>query len=475
MYLDANGDSINTEGDILSGAGPTTIDVWLSTNRNRDGSIATCATGESLSVSSYEFILHANGGTVAWSNFVNHQPTMVTNFGSAGNSTDYHNGFGGGTILSPGLYRLASITIAVVSGAPAIEIVPTTPLSGAFLTSFGSWCPGPEMDNTLKLGTDWHDVDGLGRPLLGGAMFRGGLVLGGEGESESAPASPAGVDSGCPQNPVACDFSPKPSITSAGPFTGTVISTDTITYFVSGPLGVKKGCKVQVYATSNLASEINTGGHCHDPSSRPLPLLQPTIGDTGSDGFQFKVAHTWPEVAGRYHIWFEDAPGDTCGDFQEIFTVCVRREPSFSAGMAQFPGPGPGYELTHGPDNQVRHPDHHYGTPKFNKALMDIAAMYQDSLPGVPILGYNDMSLRWGGVFDSDDTQVWLPGHKGHRNGDMVDMRTHVAGVARYTRDQLGVLKRILRTYGLRPIIHEPGSGVLPHWHLQPLKKGSFD
>lgn len=337
MYLDSNGDGVHTSTDRVLSALPTVVDVWITTNVNRDGSPVSCPTGDGdLTISSYEFILHAVDGTVAWGAYENAMTTMTTSFGNASSPSEYYVGRGGGTILTPGNYRLGRITVEVESGAPEIQIFSTTPLSGVFGTTFGSRCSGAAGDNTLRLGTDWQDADGLGPPLLGGSIVNGNTVFAGQGEPESAPMSPAGVDSGCPQNPVACDISAKYSTTSAGPFTGVVVSRDTITYFVSSPSGVKKGCKVQVRATSNLASEINTGGHCHDPNTRPLPGLQPSSGDTGNDGFQFRVAHTWPDVAGRYHIFFEDAPGDTCGDFQEIFTVCVRREPSFSAGLAAF-------------------------------------------------------------------------------------------------------------------------------------------
>jgi hypothetical protein len=475
MYLDANGDGVSSSADQLNSSAPTVVDVYLNTSQNRDESLAVCNTGDDeLSVFSYVFCLAASGGTVTYSNFVNQRSEMSVSFGevNAGNGF-YKNGLGGTTSNPASLYRLATVTITAVSGAPSIDIVDIIAGSTDF-TSFGTRCLGMDGSNAYTLGVDWFDADGLG-VLLGGAVFQGRTILSGQGQTEPVPLSPAGVDSGCPQGAVACDFSPKPSITSAGAFTGTFISRDTITYFVSGPIGVKKGCQVQVHATSNLASEIGTGGHCHDPNTRPLPLLQPSAGNTGSDGFQFKVVHTWPEVAGRYHIFFEDAPGDTCGDFQEIFTVCIRREPTFSAGLTPLSGPGPGYELTHGADNVTRHPDHHYGTPKFNNALLEIAKAFRDSIPAVPILGYNDLSLRWGGVFDVDASQPWLPGHKGHRNGDMCDMRTHVSGVALYTRNQLGALKKILRDRRIKPIIHQPGGGVPPHWHLQPITKGTFN
>jgi hypothetical protein len=476
MYLDSNGDGIHTEEDRVLSVLPTVFDIWVRTSANRDSSAAACSTNDGvLTINSYEFNLSVVGGTVEWGTYNNTMATITTSLGRGSSPTEYHVGYGGGTLHAPGTYRLGQLSFTVLSGSPEIQLVPITPLAAAFQTSFGSQCSGADADNTLKLGSDWQDTDGLGPPLGGALFFQGNVIVAGQAEPESAPMTSAGVDSGCPQNSVACDISPKPSSASAGPMTGIVTSRDTLTYVVQGPSGFKKGCLVQVHATSNLASEINTGGHCHNPTAREIPMLQPTSGNTGGDGLQFKVIHTWPEAAGRYHIFLEDAPGDTCGEFQTIFTVCVRREPTFSAGMTAFPGPGPGYELTHGPDNVTRHPDHHYGTPKFNKALMDLAVAFRDSIPGVPILGYNDMSLRWGGVFDVDQARVWLDPHKGHRNGDMVDMRTHVNGVARYTRTQLRVLRKIVRNYGIKPIIHRPPGPPAPHWHLQPLKKGSFN
>ena len=43
MYLDTNGDGANTSADLLAANGsPTTVDVWLRTNADRDGSPAIC-------------------------------------------------------------------------------------------------------------------------------------------------------------------------------------------------------------------------------------------------------------------------------------------------------------------------------------------------------------------------------------------------------------------------------------------------
>ncbi len=171
MYLDSNGDGIHSVADQVNPTGPTTFDIWLDTDSNRDGSTVTCAQGpEAMTINSYEFILHADGGTVAWSGFVNRQPDMGLNFGQAMTATDYTNGQGGAVAFSPGLYRLATLTVTVLSGAPAIQIVSVNPWTFPYLTAFGSRCPGYDYENTLRLGTDWFDVDGLpvGAPPPGG-------------------------------------------------------------------------------------------------------------------------------------------------------------------------------------------------------------------------------------------------------------------------------------------------------------------
>ena len=66
IYLDLNGDGFNTPADLLSGVLPVNVDVYLRTDMNRDGTTPTCPTGQPLSIGSFEFILHAVGGTVAY-------------------------------------------------------------------------------------------------------------------------------------------------------------------------------------------------------------------------------------------------------------------------------------------------------------------------------------------------------------------------------------------------------------------------
>src|SRR2546426_7594492 len=170
MYLDSNGNGLPDAGDKLNANGTaTTVDVYVRTNMNRDGSAATCDADAAspLSFNSYVVNLRASGGTVTYSGFVNRQTTFTTGFGeiNTGNG-DYKNGFGQQTPLSPGQYRMCTVTITGQTGSPRVDIIDE--ITGSpDVTSFGGACPGNDFDNTYKLigptgiGHDWTDVDGL--------------------------------------------------------------------------------------------------------------------------------------------------------------------------------------------------------------------------------------------------------------------------------------------------------------------------
>lgn len=166
MYLDANGDGVNTAADVITAAGPTTFDVWLRTDKRRDGSDALCSSGtRPLSINSYEVVVRASGGTVTWGTRSNLQSGMSIDIGSriTPSSTEVYLGFLGTTVLPPGDYKLCRVTASLSSGTPSLGIVAqATTLSIAYAaTMFGSACDGVDFDNTLKLGQDWFDTDGL--------------------------------------------------------------------------------------------------------------------------------------------------------------------------------------------------------------------------------------------------------------------------------------------------------------------------
>src|SRR6185295_420158 len=109
MYLDTNGDGVNSGADIISPTGITTVDVWLRTDANRDGPTTTCKIdGTSpMSISGYEFILHAVGGTVLWGSVANRMPFPLA-LGTFSNATDFYTGFLAFSYYPAGTHRLAT-------------------------------------------------------------------------------------------------------------------------------------------------------------------------------------------------------------------------------------------------------------------------------------------------------------------------------------------------------------------------------
>lgn len=182
LYLDTNGDARSSSEDVLDAVGvPTMVTIYLDTSRNPDSSVAYCTTGpEPLPIASYKIILHATGGTVTFGDYTNARPTMGTPFGAGSNATDFYAGFGGSTILPPGLYQLGALSVTVVTGSPTLNPATATPLSAHFGTTFGTQCVGHDEDNTYKLGLDWHGTAGCGPP--------------GGGDAAPAATAPSRVD-----------------------------------------------------------------------------------------------------------------------------------------------------------------------------------------------------------------------------------------------------------------------------------------
>jgi hypothetical protein len=185
MYLDSNGNGIHDANDRMNKSTPTTVDVWLDTDSNRDGSAGTCEFGSgALDMSHYEFVLHAVGGTVTWGPMTNliaaFTSPLIRDSRDITGPTHYHNGWGSGPPPQPpGLYKLASMTITVATGSPQIDIIDRHNINKTGRTSFGSECEAnPERDHMKRLGKNWFDVDGLAAPIdAPPAVTAPGIVL----------------------------------------------------------------------------------------------------------------------------------------------------------------------------------------------------------------------------------------------------------------------------------------------------------
>jgi PKD repeat protein len=184
IYLDTNGDGVNTLADTLSLSGVTNLDIWLVTNANRDGSPVTCSQDPegTFDFFSYEIVLRAVGGTVHWGSMQNRLPFDyghgVINFAAGAadttGDTEYHNGYGCYDPFGAGRHLLATLPVWVTSGSPSIVFEPFSPSRPVSLTSFGTYCPSPEWDWTFKLGVEFHDADGVGSPTaVAGGPYHG--------------------------------------------------------------------------------------------------------------------------------------------------------------------------------------------------------------------------------------------------------------------------------------------------------------
>jgi len=175
IYLDANGNGVHDAGDIIQL--PCAIDIWLDTSKNKDGSPAVCGTGpQPLSFNSYEFILHAVGGTISYGPFTNNMADFATRMTRDERDTTevtyYHNGWAGGASKVPGLYLLGRLSITVLSGSPSIEILATHPGHGWMATGFGTPCAGnAAREHWHRKGVQWNDADGVGPSPSGPGVF----------------------------------------------------------------------------------------------------------------------------------------------------------------------------------------------------------------------------------------------------------------------------------------------------------------
>jgi PKD repeat protein len=169
LYIDANGDGVHSGADTMTPNGsPLTIDVWLDRTHNKNGSLATCDTGDGDLAVWNSYVVHANvvGGAASFTNFVNHVtvfPIAIISGNQffASNSGGMAAGAAGMAQSAPSPIKLFTVTVTGLSGAPTLAFVPMNSLD-ANPTAFGTPCSGNDFDNTYKLGTDWFDTDGLG-------------------------------------------------------------------------------------------------------------------------------------------------------------------------------------------------------------------------------------------------------------------------------------------------------------------------
>lgn len=162
IYLDTDGDGLHGSADLVQQSGVTTLDVYLRTNTNRDGSMILCPVDYSVpnTISSYMVTIQAENGTVAWGSWINLMPFGTQLFNQA-SPTEMTAGWAGSSALPPGTYRLGQVTLTVTSGVPHLIFGMGDGLDSGS-TYFQSSCYGSNFDNYMRLGADWVGADGVG-------------------------------------------------------------------------------------------------------------------------------------------------------------------------------------------------------------------------------------------------------------------------------------------------------------------------
>lgn len=161
FWIDVNGDGTCTSADVLSPT-VTSVDIWVDTDTNQDGTPALCASSGALSIHSYSIVITAPAGGVTymvWGDYMNYG---AVTFGFEGNDCWITRTSLNGD-SPPGTYKLAQLVV-IVTGNPVLQIASSTQYDTTAMTGFGSECSGSSADNTIRFPTDFSGACGTAFP-----------------------------------------------------------------------------------------------------------------------------------------------------------------------------------------------------------------------------------------------------------------------------------------------------------------------
>ena len=164
FFLDVNDDGVCDPSDVTAVSQVDTVDVWIDTSKNLNGSTAVCGTGEELSITSYEIVLRSDDGSAILS-WTNSRPGFTVEDHKviqAGVSWLAYSAPIGSAHLTPGKYRLGRAGYQHTVGCPQIVVIPADPRVPGGESKFGSHCQGSQEDWYLRLGSDFDGTCGVG-------------------------------------------------------------------------------------------------------------------------------------------------------------------------------------------------------------------------------------------------------------------------------------------------------------------------
>lgn len=110
----------------------------------------------------------------------------------------------------------------------------------------------------------------------------------------------------------------------------------------------------------------------------------------------------------------------------------------------------------------THHPINHFGKPQTISLIKEIAWQYHREFPGAEVLNINDISLKWGGLFDvrMDSSNIhvpWVTPHDFHRYGRQADLRLWSIPASNQAR-----LKKISCDLGVEVELHKNNTKLDP-------------
>ncbi len=224
-------------------------------------------------------------------------------------------------------------------------------------------------------------------------------------------------------------------------------NTATITVTTSN---VPQGTAVSIDLQSH-----NDGGHVAHRGTRPLGTVRSASRGIDSEG-RFFATFEASEFGGDVRI------NVTVGQLSSSRAIQVR-----VPGLGLMPS-GDGYFFSGSAAGRRTHPTGEYATFSVIRALKTIAETYKDAYwsdsnpqPSSKRVGYNDMSLIYGGKFDLPANWCTSCSHDEHHEGEQVDTRRN-----NMTNTQQNRFARIVTDNGGDPQVHDEGTSN-EHWHLR--------
>ena len=150
LYLDANGDSLNT-GWEWPAPDTATVDLYIQTDATLSGGPAVCASGDgTLELWQYSVAIESYFAPITLLSVENSDPGMAQAFPPEVHPYGLTFGYTGRSVLSPGRHRL--LRLRLLGAGCSLEIVPTSchNLPGV-TTSMTAYCPDTGGEYTLPL------------------------------------------------------------------------------------------------------------------------------------------------------------------------------------------------------------------------------------------------------------------------------------------------------------------------------------